>query len=112
MRRRAAPRRTGELLAACPDEDGAERTACIDDVESRMTRAAAARDLLVAPANAYRRGVLAHAGDDETPQLLEVLGALAAPVARDLPGFLAAMRALGAPISIPLIPGTEVPGGS
>lgn len=93
-------------LARCPHEDGEERAACIDGVEHAATRAAAARDVMVAPAHAYRDAVQA-SGGEETPGLLDYLGVVARPLAEGWPDLAAALSALGVPVPAVSYPITE-----
>lgn len=86
--------------------DRSERDGCIDGVEHAATRAAATRDMLIAPAHAHRDVVLA-SGGDETPGLIGYLGVVARPIAEDWPAFADAMRALGVPVPAFEIPTTE-----
>lgn len=99
-------------LAACPHDDGPERTACVDHAEHVFVAAGAMHDALILPSNALRAGVLQACGIDpsdphaEVPatcpdppaNVLEQLVELAASVAPDVPAFAAALGALGAPI--------------
>lgn len=103
---------TRSELAACPHDDGALRMECTDRIERLATAAAAARDVLVAPANAYRAATLGACGvdvalpdptipedcPDPGPDAMALLARFLASLVHDAPVLLAAMRALGAPI--------------
>lgn len=107
-------------LAECPAADGAEQTACIDRVEHLAVAAAAARDVLLAPAAVYRAEVFQACGmdpahpvvPDTCPDVpadvvhhLEVDAGVIAPL---WGAFTAALVALGAPASITAV---SIPGG-
>lgn len=99
-------------LATCPHDDGDARTRCIDEIEHIALGAGAIHDALILPSNAYRAEILGACGidpadpnaqipdtcPDPPPALLERIVELGAPIARDAPAFVAALRALGAPI--------------
>lgn len=82
-------------LAACHDE------ACIGATGAQCELAAASRDALVLPVEAYRDGVLAAAADDGR---VEALLDLAIDVGRAWPAFAAALAVLGVDV-----PNLEVP---
>lgn len=96
---------TRVALDACPPA-GTERAQCIDDVDGKATYAAAVRDTLIAPAHAYRDAVLA-SGDDSSPELLEYLAVVGGRVLRDWPTLTEALRALGLPVPVVMIPGVH-----
>lgn len=111
---------TSLRVAACPHDDGDERTACLDTIEREATTAAAARDALILPSNAYRAELLRDCGvdpdaegarvPDDCPDppadvMVHLIG-IATSTWRDWPAFAAAMRALGAPV-----PDVTRPGG-
>jgi len=98
---------TQSASAACPDADGPERTACIDNVEHIASIAAQTRDALIVPTEAYRAITLRACGIDpsehnptipdecpESPDLLTLIEAAAAPVIAELPILTNAIQAL------------------
>lgn len=95
-------------LAACPHDDGAERTHCIDTVAGVARAAGAVHDALGPAVLAYRAATLTACGVDpnandpeipdtcppDSPDVTTMLDAAAAPIVAALPTLIAALRAL------------------
>lgn len=110
---------THAALDACPHDDGAERTQCIDRIEREATAAGALRDAMIAPTNTYRALALDACGidpahppatapedcPDAPPEVLHQLELAKATALHDAPAFVAALVALGAPIDPALFGG-------
>jgi hypothetical protein len=100
---------TRAAVAACPDADGPERTACLDNVQHIASIAGQTRDALIVPTEAYRAVTLRACGVDpstpnptipescpDSPDLLTLIEAAAAPVVAELPILTNAIQALTA----------------